>query len=153
MKLWGFFPWNQFESFLGRMCVVRFADYRTVDRHLTSSGLEVSKAFIYESSIEKPMEVSPGGRRTHISLEACGSLLGSGFVPKPLNEKLMESYGKIMQKVTLYKSKCEKYEGDDRIDNMDYVDENLNDERDLDNAETSSGIESGEESGASSPKG
>ena len=50
-----------FFHFLGRMCVVRFADYRTVDRHLTSSGLEVAKAFIYESSIEKPLEVSPGG--------------------------------------------------------------------------------------------
>ena len=54
---------------LGRMCVVRFGDYRTVDRHLTSAGLEIHKNFMYENSIEKPMEVNPGGRRTHISLE------------------------------------------------------------------------------------
>ena len=48
---------------LGRMCVVRFGDYRTVDRHLTSAGLEIHKNFMYENSIEKPMEVNPGGRR------------------------------------------------------------------------------------------
>ena len=98
------------------MCVVRFGDYRTVDRHLTSAGLEIHKNFMYENSIEKPMEVNPGGRRTHISLEACGTLLKSGFVAKPLIEKLSESYLKILDKQILYKSKCSKYEGKDRVD-------------------------------------
>ena len=132
---------------LGRMCVVRFGDYRTVDRHLTAAGIEIHKNFMYENSIEKPYEVNPGGRRTHISLEACGALIKSGFVSnKPLSgfsgscsgvEKITEGYQKIVDKQVYYKSKCLKYEGKDRID-VDMVQNDHDDEMD-----TSSGIESG----------
>ena len=67
-------------------------------------------------------------------------------------EKLSESYLKILDKQVLYKSKCSKYEGKDRVDiaeasiNVSTNVENNNDEE----MDTSSGIESGQDDSNSS---
>ena len=69
-------------SVMGKMCVVRFSDYRTVDRHLASAGLEIGQHFLYEHSFEEksPASSGSGGRRTHISLLAFKTLYPQGSV-------------------------------------------------------------------------
>ena len=78
---------------------------------------------------------------------------------KPLIEKLTESYLKILDKQVLYKSKCCKYEGKDRvdlaeatssIDNVSSTNVENNNEDDEEMEDTSSGIESGQDDSNSS---
>jgi hypothetical protein len=126
---------------MGKMCVVRFSDYRTVDRQLGNSGMEVLKHFLYEHSLERSSEALQGGRRTHISMDAFITLVQYGFALKTASEAINVSLLKIVPKINLHKSKCLKYEGADRVE---VKDEDLLTEPDHDDeASTSSGIESG----------
>ncbi len=154
-------------SVMGRMCVVRFSDYRTIDRVIGKLGMEISTHFLYEHSLEdkitKPQferSRQKTFRRTHISLEAFKTLVDKGYATNVTSDAIKASIDKLDGKTPILKSKCSMYVGHDKIDLQhqdalaDGLDDNEAEDHNVDQGnESSSGIESGGESssGKSSP--
>ena len=118
--------------------IVLFYFYRV----LTEQGIELAQHFLCEHQPRDPEAAkvffNTYGRRTHMSFEAFKALINSGFLDKKKEKEAKNFVRKVNSKITMYKSKCAKYDGKDRILSQSPITDP--EEQDED---SSSGIESG----------
>ena len=157
-------------SLMNRISVVKFGDFRTVDKYLEAKEIDISANFLSENcyvrnpSLSNNLRAKKYGRRTHISYEALEALVKSGFSADPECSVQARNLVEIIRaKSGFLKSKCSKYEGksppiltqdEPESSKFDQCDKFAN-QFDQDEEEmSSSGIESGSSassSGKSSP--
>ena len=122
------------------MLLILFHEFR----HLVEQGIELSQHFLCEHQPRDPEAAKVFfhnyGRRTHMSFEAFKALINAGLVDKKKEKDAKNFVRKISSKIAMYKSKCAKYEGKDRILSQS---ETTLDPEEQDEESSSSGIESG----------